>query len=302
MRVDIPSVGNRYVRSKNARKPNSGVQYSGADRNHYRGSSMYRNQRIPALKSGYPIATSGALSSLCLALTTVVIMLASGCCGPMGCGPGCDVGGCYDCDGCRSGPFIANTPIDALRQMKRQMICGSGCGETYVGEWTSTPPDCYDPCCGDQFVGGAVKAQPFCWAPGTIRNGFRGIFGSLYGVRFCDGCGAGVDDCACGGYIDNGYVDDGYIDGGVIGNGAGCSTCQAQSQGNVRMAQQIRQPRGSAYRAAALRQAERVRAPAGNHALAETPSINAPQRSTARSASARSAPTRTSSGRSAIRR
>ena len=114
-----------------------------------------------------------------------LVLLASGCCGPMGCGPGCDVGGCYDCDGTATAGAYGH-PFESLVGLRKRIVCGSGCGETYHGEWMSTPPDCEDPCQGDQFVGGAVKARPFCWAPGTI---WGALVPSLYGGRFCDSCG-----------------------------------------------------------------------------------------------------------------
>jgi len=131
-----------------------------------------------------------------LMLACIVISVASvGCCGPLGCGPGCDVPvGCNECDnfgsgrayfgsriynggcgvaGCRcgigpvcgsrgvrracGGPGIARASIDRVRQrqpiqqLKRTLVCGSGCGETYLGEWISSPPDSCDPCRGDTW-------------------------------------------------------------------------------------------------------------------------------------------------------
>ena len=64
----------------------------------------------------------------------------------------CDHGDCSDCatcdsDSCTSCGKNANGP--AARLFK-QIACRGGCGEVYVGEWTSDPPDCCDPCdeCG----------------------------------------------------------------------------------------------------------------------------------------------------------
>jgi len=177
-------------------------------------------------------------------LSLVLVSLISvGCCGPMGCGPGCDLPiGCNDCDGLGTAQ-IAGSPMGGLRQLKRQLVCGSGCGESYIGEWTSTPPDAQDPCCNNQWVGGARKCKPFCWAPGTIVGG-------LYGGRFCTNeqssasCGCEADSCSggsCGGeVITGGYVEEGYIDGGVI-QGSGCATCDAAAAagGSTRIAQRI---------------------------------------------------------------
>ncbi len=146
----------------------------------------------------------------------------------MGCGPGCGTTSCYDCDG-TSGRAIPYGPIDALRQAKRNLVCGGGCGETYVGEWRSTPPDACDPCCGDQFVGGATPCRPFCWQPGALLSTLPG----LYGGRFCSGaessvdCGCATDCCDGGcGVVGGEVYDSGVISGGeVISGGGGCASC-----------------------------------------------------------------------------
>jgi len=129
-----------------------------------------------------------------------------GSCGPVGLGPvgpGCIDTNCNDCNGgCAANQYVARGPLDAIRNARRRMVCGSGCGEAYVGEWISTPPDAVDPCCGDQFVGGATKCRPFCWQPGGLLFGLRG----MYGQRFCDGnqsstpcpCGTNFCDGGCG--------------------------------------------------------------------------------------------------------
>jgi len=163
------------------------------------------------------------MSKLSLGLASAIILAAvsfSGCCAPMGpIGPGCAVPGCSDCSGCgTSNQYVANGPLDALRNARRKMVCGSGCGEAYVGEWISTPPDAADPCCGDQFIGGATKCRPFCWQPGNL---FRGMYGQRVcsgdasstpcpggSTHFCDRCkgggSCGAGGCAsgsCGGVI-----------------------------------------------------------------------------------------------------
>jgi hypothetical protein len=162
----------------------------------------------------------------CLMLTCLAVALTSiGCCGPMGCGPGCRVPmGCSDCDGVGAAlPVIR--PGDRIRNFKKRLMCGSGCGETYVGEWISTPPDACDPCCGDQWVGGAQPCRPFCWQPGQL-------LGNLYGSRFCGGAESSVD-CGCDGVCDGGCMDGGIIDEGYIessppttgSSSCGCASC-----------------------------------------------------------------------------
>ncbi len=135
---------------------------------------------------------------------------AIGCAGPMGMGPGCGsyCDSCNDCEG-GFGPRhpLASGPIDALRNARRSLTCGGGCGEVYYGEWQNSPPDCVDPCCGSQFVGGAVPCTPFCWQPGALIGG---LVSNLYGYRF--------DDCGCdGGYVsDCGCSDCGVVDGASV--------------------------------------------------------------------------------------
>lgn len=190
---------------------------------------------------------------LSLIVTCLAISLMSiGCCGPIACGTGCGVPmGCDSCDvsmGCDScsGTVVRggviHSPLDGLRRMKRNITCGSGCGEVYRGEWRSTPPDCEDPCCGSQWVGGARTARPFCfdrlccWQPGML-------LGKLYGGRFCSGaesclpCGCG-DVChgGCGASFDGGMVDGEIIS--AAGSGCGCASCDSSTQigSGIRMA------------------------------------------------------------------
>jgi hypothetical protein len=170
----------------------------------------------------------------CCALLFVAV-LAVGCCGPLGCGPGCGSGmSCNDCDGSGFERQMIGGPLDGLRQFKRSLVCGGGCGETYIGEWISTPPDCEDPCCDTEWVGGASKCRPFCWQPGAL---FRG----LYGSRFCNGAESSMA-CDCGGCESCGiasevYADEGYYSEGVMTSGAsGCSTCQTGNCARCRSA------------------------------------------------------------------
>jgi len=170
-----------------------------------------------------------ACVAFCLALT--------GCCGPLGCGPGCGIPvGCNECDGlgassngsgsrgggvgpaCGGGCGIrsgcatgtcgvarpcgracggrlcgvatcgaqriatrarngaqrlangaSNTAV-RFQNFKRSLVCGSGCGEAYIGEWISTPPDAYDPCRGDQFVGGTTMATRNVYSQSLWRS------------------------------------------------------------------------------------------------------------------------------------
>ena len=154
-----------------------------------------------------------------LTLMTLVLaacLQATGCCGPM-MGPGCGIAGgnCYDCEGGFGPRHMATGPIDALRNARRSLVCGGGCSEVYYGEWMSTPPDCADPCCGSEFVGGATKCAPFCWQPGAL-------LGNFYGRRFDDCCNAGCDSCAT---CDDCGCEGDLIDGGEMGSA--CPSCSA---------------------------------------------------------------------------
>ena len=171
-----------------------------------------------------------------VALAVVAICVISvGCCGPRGCGVGCRAldGGCNDCDGAYYGARpIPYGPLAQVRQFRRSLVCGGGCGETYYGEWISTPPDSSDPCSGDQFVGGATKCTPFC-RPGCRRCGIvRNLASGLYGKRYCDGsescgsCGGG----GCGGYVSDAVIESAPIyEGSPVCGSSGCSTCDARA-------------------------------------------------------------------------
>ncbi len=175
------------------------------------------------------------MSKLCLGLATAFFLTAisfSGCCAPMGpIGPGCADVGCNDCSGMGANTqYIANGPLDALRNARRRMTCGSGCGETYMGEWISSPPDAMDPCCGDQFVGGATKCRPFCWQPGTMIRG-------LYGSRLCSGdasstpCGCSDSLCDGGCGFGGHVVNSAPISAPVASPSCGCSSGGCSSGG-----------------------------------------------------------------------
>jgi hypothetical protein len=152
-----------------------------------------------------------------LASTGLVALAAlAGCCG----GPQC-----YDCAGCGADGRIPCGPVDALRTWRRSLTCGAGCGETYYDEWTSTPPDCVDPC--PQFAGACDTCNDcggMCGVPGgcgirPVRAAAR-LVAALYGKRFCGECGYDVGDCCCG--EASGY--DSY------GGGCGCASCGGGSE------------------------------------------------------------------------
>ena len=155
---------------------------------------------------------------------------------------------CNDCDGVGQPHYYGAGPFESFRAWRRGLTCGSGCGETYYDEWSSTPPDCVDPCpefaggghCGG-CAGGCIDCGCGCGVAGCGGCGVRplrtvaGLVVGLYGKRLCGACGYGVDDCSCGGgYSDcgcgggcsdcgggSGYYDEGAI---IEGHSGGCST------------------------------------------------------------------------------
>ena len=184
--------------------------------------------------------------SLILTSLVIAVLMTGCCCGPYGgCGygGGCGGGGCVtdcnDCSGVTYGrsPLLTCGPLQHLTSLRKSLVCGGGCGEVYYGEWQSTPPDACDPCCNNQFVGGAVPCRPFCWQwrPGMLLYGF---LNNVYGQRLCYGCGNNFNACGCsdgyGGSYDVGYSGE-IIDGGY---GGGCSTCSSATvvQPNTRIA------------------------------------------------------------------
>ncbi len=80
----------------------------------------------------------------CLILTGLTISAMSiGCCGPIGCGVDISMGH-NNCGGVECMEPVYR-PLDSVRQLRGRWACGSGCAETYYGEWRSTPPDAQDP-------------------------------------------------------------------------------------------------------------------------------------------------------------
>lgn len=171
--------------------------------------------------------------SYMLSIVFLAALMTGCCCGPGagGCGP-CP-GNCNNCDdgGCGELP-VATGPLGALANARRSLVCGGGCGEAYYGEWTSSPPDAIDPCCGSDFVGGARPCVPFCWRPGLLF----GCVGGLYGKRFCDGCGNSASQCGCD--FSSCCSDSGCSNGSCGGdfNGGGCSTCDGGQVTSSRIA------------------------------------------------------------------
>ncbi len=123
-----------------------------------------------------------------LALSLFLASIGSGCCH------------CYQ----RS--YLGNGPLAAAiaRPVQSAVCCsGGGCGEVYWGEWNGDPPDDFDPCCGDRWVG---PRGSYCGGMPHTRLCFFGLFERLRGVRgdclgyCCDGCGPeGCCDGSCGG-------------------------------------------------------------------------------------------------------
>lgn len=185
---------------------------------------------------GFRCLSRGACRSAMVALALILGL--SGCCTPFG--PGCHSGNCYDCEG--TNQYIPMAPFQDLRH--RLTCAGGGCGEVYIGEWISTPPDCPDPCCDDQFVGGASKCAPGCWTLGSLFDWRR------FSGRYDDGgcCDSGCDSCGGEEYLgEESYFDAGAVEEPVYqGGSGGCSTCSTRGAGGRTQFAQAPRANGSA--------------------------------------------------------
>lgn len=194
---------------------------------------------------------------LMLLLGLGVCLSSVGCVVPVGSGPygGLPCDSCGDCDGGYvAGPYLGYGPIDALRQARRNLVCGGGgCGEVYYGEWRSHPPDCADPCCGDSFVGGAAPCVPG-WAPGALLP--RNLVPALYGKRMYSGgdaCGCGNEwggcsDCGSAYAGEMIYEEGGHVSHGGVSHGSGCN-CGAHQTSSYQPAQMSPRTGGAISRA-----------------------------------------------------
>ena len=181
-----------------------------------------------------------------LLLSALVVCMSVGCCGGLlPCGPT----SCNDCDGLSyAAQPIPQRPLAAIRSGK--IFCGSGCGEVYVDEWLSTPPECSDPCSGGNFVGtgasscgasscgvsscgvsscGCAACRAICcWQPGNLLRRFARL-SKLIGGRCCTGgqssgaCGGGSCGCGCG-LLGCGCLLGGRNCGGGSCGSGGCSS------------------------------------------------------------------------------
>ena len=149
--------------------------------------------------------------SLFLLCALLVSVISVGCCGPR-----CGVSSCNDCDGIGYGEqVIPQRPFDRLRN--GSLFCGSGCGEIYVDEWGSNPPECCDPCQGADWIGPNTSChsacRSSCWQPGDLA---RRLGLGLLGGRNCTGDQSSAD-CGCGGGCSDGGCGDGGCSDGSFG-------------------------------------------------------------------------------------
>ena len=155
----------------------------------------------------------------CFALLVSSLVASGCCCFPGNCGPhGHGYGGecCFcwpkpivwngSCNECGPGPCESCADCcgecGIIPFLRRAKTCGMGCGEIYVGEWISDPPDCCDPC--DQCYG--------CWTGphGDCCLGpFQRLLAACHGYKYCPKpcCGP-----SCGGFCHR----------GSCGPGCGC--------------------------------------------------------------------------------
>lgn len=164
--------------------------------------------------------------TVCALVVVSLAGLAGGCCCcPTSCGPGgpCEVG-CFclpkpivwtgGCNECGPGPCTSCSDgcgdCGILACLRRGLTCGKGCGEIYINEWVSDPPDCCDPCdqCYGQYTG---PHGTCCLGP------FQRLLAAFHGYSYCPKpcCGP-----VCGGLCNRGGC------GPVCGcGGVGCDSC-----------------------------------------------------------------------------
>lgn len=134
------------------------------------------------------------------------LLVGSGCCsvgGHCGAGASCTLGPCLrpiiwrgECHECGPpGESCADCcgECGIFPALRRGLTCGKGCGEIYISEWISDPPDCCDPCdaCGN-WVGPNLACNP-----GPLKR----VLAALHGYRYCPrpDCGQVCGLCPTGG-------------------------------------------------------------------------------------------------------
>ena len=118
-------------------------------------------------------------------LIAISLVCATGCVGPLACGPGGNCGplAFSSCDGCGE--------------------C-EGCGELYVDPWINHPADQCDPCdcCGNYNGQSCGKCR-------TVFAGVASLWGYRCGDDGCDdGCDCGVSSCGGCGIAESGCCGD----------------------------------------------------------------------------------------------
>lgn len=109
-------------------------------------------------------------------------------------------GGAEICDTCGAGVYPGVAACRFLchvgRAIHNALTCGAGCGDLYVDEWLSDPPDAHDPCidCARENL-----APPGCGVRPSVPL-------RLWGTRFhddgCPTCGGGQAVAGQGEYVD----------------------------------------------------------------------------------------------------
>ena len=143
-----------------------------------------------------------------LGLLAATMMTIGGCCVNR---PFCATGACdpgpVATGGCASGCCgpLAGAVGNALS-------CGAGCGEIYVDEWVSDPPDCCDPCdnCGN-WVGPRQCCRPLSFLNPCNWFGVR-YHDDCGGCGTCSACLPACDSCGGGGCDSCGHSGGEYLE------------------------------------------------------------------------------------------
>ncbi|HMO12895.1 MAG TPA: hypothetical protein PKD64_03710 [Pirellulaceae bacterium] len=204
-------------------------------------------------------------------------------------GPGLGYTHRGDCGGCGpdwQGRHLATGPVHAAHLARNRLLCGSGCGEAYLGEWRSHMPACDEPCDFDYTynIGHRVgcgpscnTCDPCCFSP-PPRKFYRPVLtllGRLYGERYCEGCDLYGDACTdCVGGYSHGFSSGDCPTGGCGNNYA--SRTMRSPRGQIAMNQSASQQprmmgRTSGPQSVATQTPERVQVPEAPRRVTQQP-------------------------------
>ena len=150
--------------------------------------------------------------------------------------------GASDCESCAC-PDCGLGPL-----WRWNKSCGKGCGEIYMGEWISDPPDCCDPC--DQCYGQWTGPHGCCYL-GPMQR----LLAALHGHKYCpkpncgEWCGGrcqhpAAQACSCGGVGCDSCGGEHLASGAVTGGPTPAEVYYEPAQGQSIMTENWDRPAG----------------------------------------------------------